>query len=58
MVFVSSYNNYCFFFLEESKKLIIVFDENNLGKKFMINILLFVNLYIVNFFEVEKLLIK
>lgn len=58
MVFVSSYNNYCFFFLEESKKVRIVFDENNLGKKFMINILFFVNLYIVNFFEVEKLLIK
>lgn len=57
MVFVSSYNNY-WFFLEESKKVIIVFDENNLGKKNMINILLFVNLYIVNFFKVEKLLIK
>lgn len=43
------------FFLEESKKVTIVPDENNPGKKIMINILLFVNLYTANFSEVEKL---
>lgn len=58
MAFASSYNNHCFFSLEESKKLTIVPDENNPGKKFMINILLFVNLYTANFSEVEKLSIK